>query len=77
MITATDVGAASAISCGQTKEVIEHRDQGATRGQQQPSSLRSQLPLSLATPGARKKTSASPMREKEQEAVELKKQKTE
>uniref|UniRef100_A0A3B5AZJ3 Voltage-dependent L-type calcium channel subunit beta-3 n=1 Tax=Stegastes partitus TaxID=144197 RepID=A0A3B5AZJ3_9TELE len=35
------------------QEVIEHRDQGATRGQQQPSSLQSQPPPS--PPGATKK----------------------
>ncbi len=57
---------------------MEHRDQGATRGQQQPSSLQSQPPPSLATPGrGRREQERSPSRErerereKEQEAGEL------
>lgn len=58
-------------------EVIEHRDQGATRGQQQPSSLSSQLVPSLATPGAKKRTSAKYLeREKEQKAGELEEEET-
>ncbi|KAG7220698.1 hypothetical protein INR49_017812 [Caranx melampygus] len=43
------------LSAGVRLEVIDHRDQGATRGQQQPSSLRGQPPPSLATPGGKKK----------------------
>lgn len=41
----------SSLCCrlGSDSEVIEHRDQGATRGQQQPSPLYSQPPPSLAT----------------------------
>lgn len=51
------------LSAGVRLEVIEHRDQGATRGQQQqPSSLRGQPPPSLATPGGGEEESQSLLR---------------
>ena len=50
----------SSLCCrlGSDSEVIKHRDQGATRGQQQPSPLRNQPPPSLATFGVKKITRA-------------------
>jgi len=69
-------GAACAVSWRQNSHVLEHRDQGATRGQQQPSSLQSQPPPSPATPGAKKARAGSLKREKEQEAGELEEKKT-
>ncbi|KAK5894591.1 hypothetical protein CesoFtcFv8_011268 [Champsocephalus esox] len=59
MITTTDIGS---LSAGVRLEGHRAQGPGATRGQQQPSSLQNKPPPSLATPGEKKRPRGESLR---------------